>query len=140
MPAMYLEPTEDSGRRYFARPPEGPIVTLNLLRFRAIADYAAAPELAPSEPISGAEAYALYVAHTFPFLEASGGEILFHGRGDGFLIGPFEERWDVAMLVRHRSAATFLAFASNEAYLAGTAHRTAAVEDSRLLPLLETAA
>ena len=39
------------------------------------------------------------------------------------------------MLVRQHSVAAFLAFASNEAYLAGMGHRTAAVEDSRLLPL-----
>ena len=33
--------------------------------------------------------------------------------------------------------ADFMAFASNEAYLAGIGHRTAALEDSRLLPLVE---
>jgi hypothetical protein len=42
------------------------------------------------------------------------------------------------MLVRQRSVDTFLAFASNEAILVGLGHRTAAVEDSRLLPLVET--
>jgi len=41
------------------------------------------------------------------------------------------------MLVRQASVQAFMAFASNPAYRAGLAHRTAAVEDSRLLPLLE---
>ena len=40
------------------------------------------------------------------------------------------------MLVRQQSVATFMAFASDEAILAGLGHRTAAVEDSRLLPLV----
>jgi hypothetical protein len=31
----------------------------------------------------------------------------------------------------------FLAFASDQGYLAGMGHRTAGVEDSRLLPLVE---
>jgi hypothetical protein len=31
----------------------------------------------------------------------------------------------------------FFAFASNPAYLAGIGHRTAALEDSRLLPIVE---
>lgn len=41
------------------------------------------------------------------------------------------------MLVRQRSVSDFIAFASNQEYLAGTGHRTAALEDSRLLPLVE---
>ena len=39
------------------------------------------------------------------------------------------------MLVRQASAAAFLSFAQDAAYLAGLGHRTAALEDSRLLPL-----
>jgi hypothetical protein len=34
-------------------------------------------------------------------------------------------------------AATFVAFASDRDYLSGIGHRTAALEDSRLLPLIE---
>ncbi len=132
----YLEVTPEAGQRYFSAPITGPIVMLNLLRFRAIADYSATPDLAPATPISGAEAYEKYMAHTRPFLEEAEGEILFLGRGCHFLIGPPEERWDLVMLVRHQSQARFLAFASNEAYLAGMGHRLAALEDSRLLPVI----
>jgi hypothetical protein len=38
---------------------------------------------------------------------------------------------------RQRSVADFMAFASDKEYLAGVEHRTAALEDSRLLPLVE---
>ncbi len=41
------------------------------------------------------------------------------------------------MLVEQSSPRAFMAFASNAAYLAGMGHRTAALEDSRLLPLEE---
>lgn len=41
------------------------------------------------------------------------------------------------MLIRQKSVSDFVAFASNQKYLAGIGHRTAAVEDSRLLPLVE---
>jgi hypothetical protein len=41
------------------------------------------------------------------------------------------------MLVRQSSVQSFLAFAQDAGYLAGLGHRTAAVEDSRLLPLVE---
>ena len=133
----YLEPTQESGRALFVRGITGPVVMLNLLRFRPIADYSASPELAPAGPISGEAAYRLYIAHTLPYLHASGGEILFYGKGGGFFIGPIDERWDAAMLIRQSSVASFLAFASNEGYLSGMGHRVAALEDSRLLPLVE---
>jgi uncharacterized protein (DUF1330 family) len=108
---------------------------LNLLRFRAVADYSEFPDIAPVIPISGAEAYDRYMAHTMPFLRESGGELLFVGEGGPFLIGPEGEHWDRALLVRQSSIEEFLRFASNEAYLKGIGHRTAALEDSRLLPL-----
>lgn len=134
---VYLEPTQDAGRRFFSRGISGPVVMLNLLRLREIADYSATPSLAPTAPISGRDAYDLYIAHTLPHLRESGGELVFIGDAGDYLIGPPTERWDLVMLVRHRSPQTFLAFASNEAYLGGMGHRLAAIEDSRLLPVIE---
>ena len=133
----YLEATEAAGRAFFSRGISGPVVMLNLLRFRPVADYSATPELAPANPISGEAAYRLYMEHTLPFLRKSGGEILFHGSGGDFFIGPTDERWDAALLIRQASVSAFLAFASDPAYLSGIGHRTAALEDSRLLPLIE---
>ena len=137
VPRPYFDPTQESGRALFARGIAGPVVMLNLLRFREVADYSATPELAPASPISGEAAYRLYVAHTLPHLARSGGEVIFYGRGGAFLIGPSDERWDAALLVRQTSVASFFAFASNRDYLAGMGHRLAALEDSRLLPLVE---
>lgn len=111
---------------------------LNLLKFREIADYSKSPGLAPPKSISGREAFQLYYDHTLPHLQESGGEVLFIGDGGGFLIGPESERWDLVMLVRQSSLQSFFQFASNEAYLAGLGHRIAALEDSRLLPIIES--
>ena len=133
----YLEATQESGRALWARSISGTVFMLNLLRFRSVADYSAAPELAPEVPITGEAAYRLYMAHTLPYLKASGGELLLFGKGGPFLIGPANERWDAVMLVRQSSVAAFMAFASNQEYLAGVGHRTAALENSRLLPLTE---
>jgi hypothetical protein len=133
----YLEPTQKSGGAFLARGISGSVVMLNLLRFRDTADYSATPHLAPPEPISGAAAYQLYIGRTLPHLKKSGGEVIFLGKGGDFLIGPTNERWDAAMLVRQRSVTDFMAFASNQEYLEGIGHRTAALEDSRLLPLVQ---
>lgn len=133
----YIEPTQQSGMRFMQRGIEGSIVMLNLLRFRDVADYTANPELAPEVPISGAEAFDRYIEHTYPYLRESGGEIVFLGHGGEFLIGPENEKWDLVMLIRQSSVQSFLAFSSHQDYLAGIGHRTAAIEDSRLLPMAE---
>ena len=137
MSERFLEPTQKSGVALFSRAIAGEVVMLNLLRLRDVADYSASPELAPSESISGREAYQKYIEHTLPMLRKTGGDLVFLGEGGHYLIGPQDERWDVVMLVRQASLADFMAFASNEEYLAGIGHRTAALEDSRLLPLVE---
>ena len=111
---------------------------LNLLRFRDVADYSASPELQPEKPISGKEAYQRYIDHTLPFLNESGGEILLMGEGGKYLIGPQDERWDAVLLVKQNSVESFLAFEENQEYLKGIGHRTAALKDSRLLPITET--
>jgi uncharacterized protein (DUF1330 family) len=135
----YLEPTQAPGRAFAQRAVEGEVVMLNLLRFREVADYSANPELSPDTPISGAEAYNRYVAHTMPYLKGSGGDLLFMGEGGPFLFGPEHERWDRVMLVRQSSNQSVMAFATDAEYLAGIGHRTAALDDSRLLPLVELA-
>ena len=134
---QYITVTQEAGAALFSRNITGEIVMLNLLRFREVADYSANPELAPDEPISGQEAYQKYSDITMPHLIKSGGSVVFLGEGGLFLIGPSDERWDVALLVRQKSLADFMAFTTNEGYLAGMGHRTAALEDSRLLPLVE---
>jgi len=137
MTTRYLDVTQEAGRAFVMRRMAGSVVMLNLLRFRETADYSASPALAPAEPISGAEAFRRYIEHTLPYLRETGGELLFLGSGGPFLIGPDDERWDMAMLVKQASVESFMAFSAHEGYLAGLGHRTAALEDSRLLPLSE---
>ncbi|MBK5210550.1 MAG: hypothetical protein JJE44_13765, partial [Flavobacteriaceae bacterium] len=59
-------------------------------------------------------------------------------QGGGYLIGPTEEYWDTVLLIKQNNVETFLNFESNQDYLKGIGHRTAALEDSRLLPIDET--
>ena len=133
----YIDPTEQQGRALFTRGIQGPISMLNLLRFRHIADYSAHPSLAPDTQVSGKHAYAIYSRHTLPYLEALGGSVVLAGEAQPFLIGPADETWDLAMVVRHRSLEAFLSMATDPGYLAGIGHRQAALEDSRLLPIIE---
>jgi uncharacterized protein (DUF1330 family) len=137
MTEKYLDPTQAAGRDLIMRNISGPVVMLNLLRFREFADYAETPGLAPLVAISGKEAYQLYIKNAIPHLLKSGGEILFVGIGGAFLVGPENEQWDEVMLIKQHTVSDFISFASNQEYMAGIGHRTATLEDSRLLPLYE---
>lgn len=130
----YLTPTDEAAKHLFTKSIQGELVMLNLLRFKALADYSKFPDIAPHKPISGKQAYQTYIDQTLPFLQESGGEIMLLGTCDQFFIGPEDESWDLMMLIKQKSIADFLAFASNPQYLKVIGHREAAIEDSRLLP------
>lgn len=134
-PTTYREVTPEQGARFFSDADKGPVVMLNLLRFRDKADYSHAPELEPQGGMSGAEAYAHYMQEIAPLLQASGGELIFAGEASHFLIGPEAEKWDKVLLVKQASRQAFMGFASDPAAQRATAHRTAAIADSRLLPI-----
>jgi uncharacterized protein (DUF1330 family) len=108
---------------------------LNMLRFKEIADYSGAPELAPDAPISGAKAYERYLDHVLPFVRTAGGTLLYRGAGAQWLLGPEEERWDLVLIVRHVSEDAFQTLMMDPDYHAGMGHRTAAVDDGRALVL-----
>ena len=138
MKQPYLEPSQEAGMALFSGKIKGSVTMLNLLQFKPVADYSASPELSDGTTISGRDAFQKYINHTLPFLSQSGGEMIFLGEGGNYFIGPQDERWDTMMLIRQNSLQDFMQFASNAEYLKGIGHRTAAICDSRLLPLVET--
>lgn len=132
---MYLSPTPESIAMLMAHDPSEPVSMLNLLRFREIADYSESPDLAPQEPISGEQAYDIYVQHVVPLLRAVGGKATFSARGGPLLIGPAKARWDRVLIVEYPSIQAFFDLTQNPEYLSRAGHRTAALADSRLLPM-----
>lgn len=134
----YISPKPEAGKEFFMNyRGKGKVVMLNLLRFKEVADYTGLDEIKPEGDISGRDAYKLYMKHTLPFLDEAGGKLLFRGNSSDFLIGPETEKWDLALLVEHKSAEAFVAFAQNEGYQKIAGHRTAALADSRLLPMIQ---
>ncbi len=131
----YLYPTYEAGRDLMSKNIQGAIVNLNLIRLKEIADYSEFPEIAPASEISGYKAFMLYIDLAKRFVEQGGGEILFIGKGDRFLIGPQDEQWDICMLIKQKSVSDFFAFEQNPDYMKIAGHRSAAILDSRLLPL-----
>lgn len=108
----------------------GPVVMINLLRFRGQAEY---PEDFEAGPCSGQEAYQRYGSLAFPLIEAVGGRVVFAGKVQASVIAPEGEEWDEAILVEYPSRGAMLKAVSSPEYLAIVPHRTAALLDSRLI-------
>ncbi|GAA4958846.1 DUF1330 domain-containing protein [Algibacter aquimarinus] len=134
----YIGANPESGKKFYQDfHDKGKIVMLNLLKFREKADYKNLEQIQPDEIISGVEAYKLYIKNTLPELKKAGSRIIYYGKSNDFLIGPESEKWDAILIVEHESVVKFMEFAQNEDYLKNAGHRTAGLEDSRLLPSTE---
>ena len=88
-------------------------------------------------PCSGREAYARYSEVALQKVQAVGGKVLYLGRVKGLLIAPADEQWDEVLLVRYPSAAAFAAMLAMPDYMAATRHRTAALDNARLIATVE---
>ncbi|WAC57181.1 DUF1330 domain-containing protein [Gordonia sp. SL306] len=106
---------------------------LNLLRFRDVADYSQADDIAPAQPISGAEAYRLYTKAATAHLDKTGAEVVLHGDCGPTVIGPDDERWDSILVVRYPNPNAFRQMVTTPDYQFIARHRTAAIADSRLI-------
>jgi uncharacterized protein (DUF1330 family) len=121
-----IEPTAEQVKRLAATSGDGPIIMVNLLRFR---DEAGPPD----EGVSGAEAYGRYAAAIPPFLERAGGRLLSAVACREGVVGPDDAEWDVVALVEYPSREAFLGMISDPEYLEIHRHRAAALADSRLI-------
>lgn len=110
----------------------GAIHMINLIRFRAAAAYPAGHACA-GENLTGEAAYRRYMAGTAPFIARLGGRVVWSGAPNLVVIGPGEERWDLAFIVEYPNVASMISMIGDAEYQKVAVHRTAALEDSRLI-------
>jgi uncharacterized protein (DUF1330 family) len=123
---MPITPTPAQLEQLIAADFDGPLIMLNLLRFKDRADGIDAG-------VSGAEAYRRYGEATAPFLQRVGGRLLLAVEARQVVIGPEALEWDMALMVEYPSREKFLEMASDPDYLAIHEYRAAALSDSRLI-------
>jgi len=126
-----IEPTPEALLDLARLVPDGqPVVMINLLRFREWANYPAGME---TEKLTGKQAYDRYGRHVLPFLMAVGGRPIWRGQASCMVIAAAGERWDEAILVQYPSRSAFERMIRNPDYQAGLVHRTAGLEETRLI-------
>lgn len=128
-----IDPTADAVRVLRDAGPDGPIVMLNLLKFRKLANYPADLGMAPC---SGEDAYARYQeAFTRTVGAVSQAEVVFEGKaGQVFIGSPAADDWDKVLMVRYPSRQHFLAMMADPGYRDALVHRYAGLERTVLLP------
>ena len=129
---MSVTPSEEQLQALMQDAPDGPIVMVNLLKFRAKAAYQASL-CESAEGISGAEAYMRYGAVAQRCVAEAGGRIVWAGQQALVFIGGPEQEWDQVVCVRYPSRDAFLAMLARPEYVAATYHRTAGLERTALL-------
>lgn len=106
-----------------------PIVMVNLLKFRDVAEYKDGRD----EKISGREAYMRYGAKMQPLVESKGGRFLVSAALKDVVIGEVEGLWDVVALMEYPSAADFVAIASSPEVAEIGIHREAGLAGQLLI-------
>ncbi len=104
--------------------PAGPIVMVNLLKFRDRAVY----EDGRSCDLTGREAYALYGARVGPMITAYGGRVLFVGDVTWLAIGEVDRLWDEVALAQYPDRAALTAMSTSAEWRAISVHRAAGLE------------
>ncbi len=125
--SQYIDPTEEQFKTFKNLPRDTPIMMLNLIELNDSASYK------DGRITTGADAYRAYGKESGPLFSNVGGEIIWRGRPESMLIGPSEERWDIAFIAQYPNAGAFLEMVTSSAYQAIVFHRQAAVKDSRLV-------
>ncbi|HEY8216468.1 MAG TPA: DUF1330 domain-containing protein [Acidimicrobiia bacterium] len=116
---MAITPNVDQFQELASADARGPVVMLNLLKYKARADTGTA---------TGEDEYRSYGDAAVAMIEERGGSVIWAGRADQILIGDPSEDWDHVLLVQYPSRAAFLDMVSQPAYQDAHRHREAGLE------------
>jgi uncharacterized protein (DUF1330 family) len=112
---------------------DGPVVMLNLNRYRERAQYEGeVPDGAPDD-VSGHEAYMRYGVVAQAVLARHGGKVLWHAASQRTVIGDETDRYDEIIAVWYPSLSAFTALATDPEILAAREHRVAGLERAALI-------
>jgi uncharacterized protein (DUF1330 family) len=131
----HIDPDRQAWEAFKALPRDKPIHMLNLIRLREKAVY---PDGHPDQQgaVSGAEAYRRYGEALGSMFERLGARQVWAGDPQVMVTGPQSEAWDLAFIAEYPNTQAFIDMVRDPHYREHVVpHRTAAVEESRLLCL-----
>jgi len=127
---MKARPKELNEEFVRSLPDDGPVVMVNLLRFK---------KLSADGIGSGWDAYLRYSKAISPLLKKAGATVLWAGRAEGAAYGDLNAKhWEFVVLVRYPSRRAFLAMVTSAEYAKANVHRENGVDDHVILATAET--
>jgi uncharacterized protein (DUF1330 family) len=126
---MPTQPTPEQFQTLFEQAPPGPLIMLNLLKFKEMAEYTDGREIG----ISGLEAYAIYGSFMKKRLEADGGRFIFSANTHLLVIGDGDLAWDAVGIVEYASLESFKEIVFSVEYQEMSLHREAGLEHQLLI-------
>lgn len=131
---MFVTRTDEQWKLLSEADPSVPIVMLNLIRFRDTA-----LDGHGCDGMTGEEAYAEYGRRLRELADDFPGNPFWVGDAGRTYIGPDDESWDLVLCVGYESVSIFRDMLASEVYQEAARARTAAVADSRLILMHQTA-
>ena len=126
---MPTQPTPEQFQALFEKAPPGPLIMLNLLKFKDKAEYADGRET----DISGVEAYAIYGSLMKKRIEADGGRFIFNANTHTLVVGDGDLEWDAVGIVEYASLENFKEIVLSPEYQEMSVHREAGLEHQLLI-------
>ncbi|PVZ12102.1 DUF1330 domain-containing protein [Actinomycetospora cinnamomea] len=120
---MAVDPRGRDLKTFLAEDPGGPVVMLNLLRFR--------PDTEGGHT-AARDSYTAYLAHFRRYAEPRGAEILYLGEGSTALVAEDGQAWDAVLIVRYPSRQAFSDMVADPGYQQGTHLRSDALTEAVL--------
>lgn len=117
-------PQPEQAQGFFGGGHDGPMVMVNLLKFRDVADYPDGRDAG----MSGRDAYMIYGGAVQQCLALVGGRAVFSGDVTGILLGQVEELWDMVALAYYPSPAAMMAMVALPEYQGIEIHRFAGLQ------------
>jgi uncharacterized protein (DUF1330 family) len=118
-----------------AKGSNGPIVMVNLLKFKDKAAY----KDGRADGATGREAYDRYAEEMLPFVQAHGGRVIFVGPVKSLVIGNVDEMWDAVALVEYPSSEAFVKIAMSPDVAKFGVHREAGLAGQLLIQTVASA-
>lgn len=126
-----IAPEPEQIQELLQGPEEGPVVMVNLLRFKKEAD-------APDEGLTGEEAYGRYGAQMVQWVTSQGARLIWSGRVDSVVIGDTDEYFHTIALMEYPSRAEFLRIIGDPRVAEYSVHRTAGLDMQWLIATTTT--
>lgn len=126
-----IAPEPEQIQELLEGPAEGPVVMVNLLRFKKEAD-------APDEGLTGEEAYGRYGAQMVQWVTSQGARLIWSGRVDSLVIGDTDEYFHTVALMEYPSRTEFLRIVGDPRVAEFSVHRTAGLDMQWLIATTTT--